>query len=456
MLRIVFVLAVLLTGCDDVDTEASRKVVSVTSPAGHAFNFMPIYEKGVSDITFRIAWPNRWTRGDDRNPAVPLVGADLILSGGTKDMKPQQIIAFFEEKNARGFLSAGPDYVFGELEAPKEHIDETVKVAAEMLATPQFDEAWLGRIKQGALARQKETNALSSTQLYASARLSILGDTPLYASLTLPDADIIGTVTREDVLAWHAETFGNNGLEIAVTGAVSPQDAGRLVDKILAGLPELPAPPQIEDASNFAAKTVLLHLPEAEKTSIGLLGQLPSTFESGDHLDYLAVSLMNGSSGPLFDALRTELRATYGVEAGYANYTRALRVFFIQGEVDTAQLGEARDVSLKAYEAFRTEPDFTGLDELKTSVANGTEEHISYVNISARVIMELALDDMDPSGITALPDLYRNATEDELRARLLQSFPGAEELMVFAVSPDREAMPGACVITRIEEVLDCP
>ena len=48
--------------------------------------------------------------------------------------------------------------------------------------------------------------------------------------------------------------------------------------------------------------------------------------------------------GPLFDAVRTKLRASYGFQAGFTNYNRATRVMFIAGEVETAKLVQTSDV----------------------------------------------------------------------------------------------------------------
>jgi hypothetical protein len=96
----------------------------------------------------------------------------------------------------------------------------------------------------------------------------------------------------------------------------------------------------------------LLHLPEAEKTTLGLVGQLPPTSEGGDLIDLLALNFFARSGdGPLFNAVRTELRASYGFEAGFTNYDRATRLMFIGGEVETEKLSEAANLILTTYDA---------------------------------------------------------------------------------------------------------
>lgn len=456
MIRIILALSLtVLASCYKQDTEGSRSVVTLTSDAGQSFHFMPIYEDGVTDITVRIAWPTNWARSVGRNPAVPYVGSELILSGGTADLKPQDVMEMFNTNNAGGFLLASPDFVFGELGFPKEHIDETVQIAAEMLSNPQLDDPWLDRIKQDFLQGQIELQAVSANKMWSAARVAVLGQTPLSRSLDLPDLDAITALTREDILAWHAETFTKTGVMVVVTGAISEEDAGQVVDDLLASLPEGAPKLQPQDAADFSQKTILLHLPSAEKTTLGLLGRLPPTTEDGYIEDLLAVQLLNGANSPLFDAIRTELRATYGLQSGYTNYTRALRPFFIFGEVETSRLAEVRDVALEAYETFRKSPDLTGLNELRSRVVEGTKENISYVNVSAQVIMELALDGKD---VTQAPDLhkgYEDITSDALTVRLATMFPPASSLIVLAVSPDENALPGACVISEIGDAINC-
>ena len=69
--------------------EENRSVILATTPRGHTFHFMPIYEPGVTDITITIAWPSNWAYEASRNPAVPYIGTETLLSGGTEDISPK-------------------------------------------------------------------------------------------------------------------------------------------------------------------------------------------------------------------------------------------------------------------------------------------------------------------------------------------------------------------------------
>jgi predicted Zn-dependent peptidase len=418
---------------------------------------MPIYEDGVTDITITIAWPMSWAFSSDRNPAVPYVAAEAILSGGTDELASQDVLELLNDKNSRGQLYVRPDHAIGEISFPKEHVDDVISIAGEMLTSPQFDQVWVDRIKQGLLANQTQLQAQTANQMWALARLAVLDETPLNEFLSLPDLAAIEDTSVDDLRRWHAETIVQNGVTISVTGAISQDDAGKAVDQLLAGLPEGQAQGAPNFNTNFAPKIILLHLPDAEKTTLGLLGQLPPTAEGGDLTDLLALNFFGRSgSGPLFNAVRTDLRASYGFQAGSTNYDRNTRIMFIAGEVETEKLAEAADLVRTTYESFRAAPDLTGLDDLRRGMAEGTAQNVLYVDVAARTMLELALDGRSPGDAPRLGELLENVTAQDIQDRLASVFPSGDNFIVIAASPDASALPGACVITKIEQVAQCP
>ena len=132
----IFIITCALIGCKN---EENRVVIDTTSPEGHAFSIMPIYEKGVTDITIYIAWPMDWAYRETTNKAVPFIGVQAILSGGTADITPMDLMESFNDKNSSGSLTPTADYVFGQLSFPKEYREEVIKTASEMLHTPIFE-----------------------------------------------------------------------------------------------------------------------------------------------------------------------------------------------------------------------------------------------------------------------------------------------------------------------------
>ncbi len=446
-------LALTLISCTE---SADRAVVSAKTPAGRLFHFMPVDEEGIDKITITIAWPMHWAYEAKNNPAVPYVAADTILNGGTKALAPQEVLEFFNDKDARGRFYVRANHAFGELTFPEEYLEEIVSIASEMLSTPQFDEAWIERIKKGLSANTTQAQTKIARRMEAVARLAILGEGALDDFLSLSDLDAIDKVEVDDLRRWHAETIVGSGLTIAVTGAISREDAAKAIDRLLFALPEGRdrSAPAVE--ADFSPKTILLHLPDAEKSILGFFGRLPPSAEGGYLTDLLALRFFaRPVDGPLFDAVRTVLRASYGFDAGYMNYGRAIRIMFISGEVESAKLGEATASILNRYEDFRTKPDLTDFAAMRRDFVGGSTRNVQYVDIAARRILQLALDGHETGDAPRLGELLNDIRLDIVIERLSRVFPSRDELIVVAVSPNADALPGACVITRIEMAARC-
>lgn len=444
---------VTLTACK---SDESRQVVQATSPDGHVFHFMPIYEDGVTDITITMAWADRWAFDAARNPAVPYLAADVMRTGGTAALPPQEVMEIFNDKNSSATIRVSPDIVYGEVSFPKEHVDQVIGITSELLSRPVWAPTWMERMQNGLYDNLAQRASHPSTQMGQAVRYAILGDTALNTFIGINDIDAVMAVTRDELIAWHGQTFTNTPMAIAVTGAISAKDAGRAIDDLLSGLPTGSVDPLPTIDTNYRARKILLHLPEAEKTTLGLYGALPQTKEGKELHDLLALNFFaRGGQGPLFDAVRTQARASYGLSAGYANFARDQRFMFIGGEVETGKLAQVSDLILTTYDRYRTAPNLDGFDDFRSTMADHFAQNLSYVDIAAQSILQYALDGIDPAGTPTIGDEIRNIMAKDVSEHMATTFPDVQNITVIAVSPDATALPGACVVTRAIDVLTC-
>ena len=145
--------------------EENRSVILATTPQGHAFHFMPIYEPGVTDITITIAWPSDWAYEASLNPAVPYIGAETLLSGGTEAISPKELNEFLSDRNSGGSLIPTADHVYGEINFPKEYREDVIKLAADALRRPQFDPRWVHRVKGIIRQNMRSENLKTETKM---------------------------------------------------------------------------------------------------------------------------------------------------------------------------------------------------------------------------------------------------------------------------------------------------
>ena len=436
--------------------EENRSVILATTPRGHTFHFMPIYEPCVTDITITIAWPSNWAYEASRNPAVPYIGTETLLSGGTEDISPKELNEFLSDRNSGGSLIPTANHVYGEINFPKDYREEVIKLASDTLRSPKFDPRWVHRIKGSIRQNMQSAHLKTETKMWNLARKANLGDSPLYHFLTLPDPRVIDQVSVDMLRQWHEQTFTQSGLTIVVTGAISRQDAGSSVDTLLFDLPKGRVSPPHDVNVTIKPQTVFLHVPEAEKTTIGILGRLPPTSQGNDLTDLLALShFSQNGSGPLFSALRTEQRVSYGFQARFGDYNRKNRLLIITGAVAADQAADVAADIAEIYEEYRLDPNFETLADLQNGMVNQTQKNVGYVNIAARTILQLALDKRDPKTAPKLHNELKKLHTQDLKSRMKTIFPPKSELAIFAAGPSKMGWSDACVISKIEALDEC-
>lgn len=120
---------------------------------------------------------------------------------------------------------------------------------------------------------------------------------------------------------------------------------------------------------------------------------------------------------------------------------------------DTSQL--AQGVIRATYEAYRTSPDLSGLDEYREGLADYVAEDVDYIDGAAEAILYLEMFDLDSSEVPRAAEIVLETKAIDVANRMKNAFPPSDGLIVVAVSPDANALPGACVITRFDQAKTC-
>jgi predicted Zn-dependent peptidase len=289
----------------------------------------------------------------------------------------------------------------------------------------------------------------------------MLGDVPYTEHISLMDTGAILAVTPDDLVQWHSETLVRAGMRVAVAGPISAANAAAAVDALLANLPSGTAE-ITQPRPNFAqspAKTILLHLPSAQKTTLALAAPLPPSGTDADAADLIGSSGLGGAENSLlFQAIRTDLRASYSMGAGLDNFSRAARILVMSGEVETASLAAAKEAALAAYAQMQTTaiaPEM--LNRWRDLILEGLKDTVSRDSFAmATGMLEAQLDGVDPMTVQRLTDIFGAVTADAILSRYANDYPAPDEVWVLAVSNDANALPGACVITDPPAVQSSP
>ncbi len=454
MIRPVLLLSalVMFSACkEDVPTATSE-----TSDGGHAYRLINLPDHDY--VSIQIAWGTDWGYRHDTNKAAAFVGAELILAGGAEGYPAGEVAELFADMDSEGAIyNAVNDHVIGELTFAPEHITETVEIANAHLRAPTLDPAWFDRISTGLAQNMAEAQSQPANAGFDAVRWAIYREQPLRNALSLDDPDTITALTREDVMAWHQETFTATPEAIVIAGDIVPPEAGAALDRLLSGLPAGSRQLARDAEPNFNPRRILLHWPDAQVTTLSFIAPLPPTRQGGELEDLILMhALGGGDQSVLFNAVRTELRASYGFGAGMANYTREHRILAMTGEVETDKLAQAEKVVREAYAQFIAEGLQGPIAERKTSLEQAFMEMPEYVVDQARSELQGALDGFSVGRSLELTTELAAVTEDSIADRLAAALPAPEAFLVIAVSPDAGALPGACVITTPREAADCP
>lgn len=441
----------VLAGCQEDDKPAAY---TETSPGG--IDYVRLFIPDAKDVAIQFAWPSDWAFRDDVNQAVPYIGTDLILAGGAEGFPAGEVVETYADLEAEGSLWVTADHVQGELIVTKENLAKAVEIAAAHLARPTLDQDWFDRIQQGFAANVAEDNAQPASRGFGALRWAILGDTALRRALSVDPPEMITSATRDEVRDWHRQTIVRTGAKIVIAGEIDADAAGTAVDTLLSGLPDADAAVMPEPKANFAPRRILLHVPEAQTSTLVFLGPLPPTKDGGEFEDILLATALGGDDkSVLFDAVRTGLRASYGFGAGLDAFARDLRFLALSGEVETAKLAEAETIVRTAYADFLKSPPMGDLSERKSPfVTNGEQTAKDPIAASFTAMMAL-FDGQDPYLALTIPAVMEKVTDATLWSRAASAFPAADQLIVLAVSPDAAALPGACVITAPEQAVNC-
>jgi zinc protease len=251
-----------------------------------------------------------------REDAAKVAGA--MLMRGTKTKSRQQLKDALDRLKARVGVDGGPLGASVFVEAKREHLPEVLRLVAEVLREPAFDEKEFTLLQQERLATLEKARSEPDTQGgYAYRR--VLGSHypkghPYYAPTVEEE------LTLEQARAFYREFYGASQGELAAVGDFDEQQLTALVSELFGGW-KSPAPyARVPQRFNDAAPQALALETPDKANAIFLAGH--NLKLKDDHPDWPALMLGNFifGGGFLNSRLATRIRQkeglSYGVNSG--------------------------------------------------------------------------------------------------------------------------------------------
>ena len=244
-----------------------------------------------------------------------------LLDEGTAEHSPEEFAELLERKGIALGASVTDGGLGVDLDVPKRRLGDALDLLRQALAEPVFPEPEVDRHRKTRLAQIEQERALAP-QRAAQAFIATHFDEADRASRpTAGTTASITALTRDDIVAFHAERVGPTGMTAVIAGDLSGLDVRDLAETTLGtwvSATHVPSPgPAEARRAPDAARVVLVDRPGSVQSEllVGWTGpdrRAPAGWAAYPVLGFI----VGGSPNARVDAvLREEKGYTYGIRS---------------------------------------------------------------------------------------------------------------------------------------------
>lgn len=262
------------------------------------------------------------SKTDAREKAGVAELAASLADKGINGMDASTIAARFESLGASFSGSSGSDGTTFSLTAPTANLAEAGALAANIVTgaiypTEEFERE-RARAADGLRVQMNEPGGLSRYAL----RVAMYGDAP-YGSQPGGTTESLAKINRNDLLEYRQRYIHPARMKIVVSGGISAEEAVATAESMLGDwrtdLRPWPVPAEAA-GETLTPRTIVIDMPDAGQASVLAAVRAPSRTSADFFPLELANSVMGGgSSGRLFEEIRTKRSLSYGAYSGFAD-----------------------------------------------------------------------------------------------------------------------------------------
>ncbi|MCL2874845.1 MAG: insulinase family protein [Betaproteobacteria bacterium] len=348
---------------------ATPRIEQWTAPTGAKVYFVASHELPMIDIQIDFAAGNAF---DPPRKSGTASFTHALLDAGAGNLDEQ---AISERAADLGLILGGStsedraSLTLRTLSAARER-DESVALAATILARPRFPAEVLERERIRALANLREALTKPAVLATRAFRAAIYAGHP-YGVVS--DEESLSVITREDLIAFHAHYYSARNASIAIVGDLDRATAEKIAIALTQYLPAggkvetLPVPPQ-------PGKTQIARITNPSAQAHILIGQPAMSRDDPDYFPLLVGNHILGGGG-FTSRLMREVREKRGLVYDIHSYFEPRRVlgpFQIGLQTRGTQNALALDVVRATLSTFITEgPTEKELQTARDNLVNG-------------------------------------------------------------------------------------
>ncbi len=358
------------------------------------------------------------------------------LDEGTASHDGDSFAAALDRIGADWAPSAGFGGTRVTVTVPLGHLEPGLELLREALLTPTFPERDVARLVGQRRDRLNQQLATPAGKAGIALRQVAVADDHRAHLPTGGTDDTMAALTRDDVVAHHADVLLTGPVDVVVAGDLRDLEVLDLVRRHLGDLGSTTRPATVADPLRVVSgpRIVLVDHPGAVQTELRVVRAGPDTHARDRAATRLLAHVLGGPLTSRLDAvLREERGFTYGVRSSLQSFRRGGLFLLASGSFDTPTTGEALD--LVREHVVRLAADGPTDDE----VAGAADYLAGVIPLSLETPRALAStvagnlgDDLPPEHTTTHLAALRSATTGDVR-RAASAHLSADDVVVVAV-----------------------
>lgn len=371
-----------------------------------------------------------------QKPGLASFAGDQMREGGTEAHTPEELNRLSEHMAASIETGSGYESMSAGLSCLSKDLDACLGLFAEVLLRPRFEEAKLELAKQSHLEGLRRRNDEPGAIAHREFEKLLFGEEHPYGHELR--AEEIGSITRDDLLAFHRRFMRPNNTIMAVVGDFDRSTIIAKLEAALAGWK--PAPVEVgepQPVEERPVEGVYLGVKEMPQSRI-VLGHFGTDRQNPDRY---AITLMNyllgggGFSSRILSRVRSEEGLAYAVGTSFPTDGPVTGSFRAVCQTKPSTTGRAVEIILQEMERIRSEPPSEEeLERAKEAFINSFV--FKFTNPVSNVVklMDLEFFGYPPDYYETLLDKYRSVTPEDIQ-RVARAYLHPDKAAILVIGP---------------------
>lgn len=368
---------------------------------------------------------------DPRKKAGIAAMAAQLADKGAGGMDEAEIARRLESLGASFGATAGSKGSYFSLTAPVSNMEAAGELLATIIKSADYPQDVFERERKrgidGLEVSLKDPGALARMV----SRPVLYGDAP-YGTLSDGTKESLAAITRDDLVAHRAAYWHPARTQVIVSGGIDPESAIALTEKLL-GDWQSNSPPPVAIAnptgSGEPVRTVVVNMPDAGQAAVYAGMRAPSRTDGAFYPITLANAILGGgSSGRLFEEVRTKRSISYGAGSGLGT-----DILVASAQTQNSTADEVVQVFLDEFDRLGDEAISSDLlDRRRLYLGGGYARSLETSAGFNSIVADLLLDGLEPAEAARYADRLA-AVSPEAATKAAADYVGSEKATVIVV-----------------------